>query len=36
MDLESTEEEDLAKKRNWHFEWLGTLISYGTNQPSTT
>ncbi len=37
MDLESTEEEDLAKKRtNWHFEWLETLISYyGTtgNQP---
>jgi hypothetical protein len=33
MDLDSTEAEDLAKKREWRFEWLETVISYyGPNQ----
>ena len=33
IDFDSTEAEDLAKKREWHFEWLETVISYyGTNQ----
>ena len=33
IDIESTAEEDLAKKREWHFDWLETVISYyGTNQ----
>ena len=33
IDSDSKEEEELAKKRDWHFEWLDTVISYyGTNQ----
>ena len=33
LDLDSKEEAELAKKREWHFEWLETVIShYGTNQ----
>ena len=33
IDSDSKEEEELAKKRDWHFEWLETVISYyGTNQ----
>lgn len=33
IDTESTAEEDLAKKREWHIDWLETVISfYGTNQ----
>ena len=28
LDLDSKEEEDLAKKREWHFEWLDAAISY--------
>ena len=33
IDIDSKEEEDLAKKREWHFEWLEAVISYyGTNQ----
>jgi hypothetical protein len=33
IDSDSKEEEELAKKRDWHFEWLETAISYyGTNQ----
>ena len=32
-DIDSKEEAELAKKREWHFEWLETVISYyGTNQ----
>jgi hypothetical protein len=33
IDSDSKEEEELAKKRDWHYEWLETVISYyGTNQ----
>jgi len=33
LDLDSKEEAELARKREWHFEWLETVIShYGTNQ----
>ena len=33
IDSDSKEEEELAKKRDWHYEWLDTVISYyGTNQ----
>ena len=33
IDIDSKEEEELAKKRDWHYEWLETVISYyGTNQ----
>ena len=33
LDLDSTEEADLAKKREWHFQWLEAVISYyGTNE----
>ena len=33
FDLDSKEEADLAKKREWHFEWLEAVISYyGTNE----
>ena len=33
IDIDSKEEAELAKKREWHFEWLETVISYyGTNQ----
>jgi hypothetical protein len=28
MNLDSTEEADLIKKREWHVEWLETVISY--------
>ena len=33
IDIDSKEEEELAKKLDWHYEWLETVISYyGTNQ----
>ena len=33
LDIDSKEEAELARKREWHFEWLETVISYyGTNQ----
>ena len=33
LDIDSVEDEKLAKKRDWHFDWLETVISYyGTNQ----
>ncbi len=32
IDIDSKEEAEFAKKREWHFEWLETVISYyGTN-----
>ena len=27
LDLDSKEEAELARKREWHFEWLETVIS---------